>query len=154
MVIHDCRLVCYCRDNPQPTTISCRQRQTPSAAHPEFLSNTDKHQLLNVVANNLVDMGEVQVRPQPDGGVRSKINEGIVKAGAVLARVEFVRPAGTGHVDVMLLFAFEQVFRYVTPSGDEIWLRLGEAMNRVCPAVVEAVGYLHSAHAKDRDASM
>jgi hypothetical protein len=82
------------------------------------------------------------------------MNEGIVKPGAALARVEFARPARTGHVDVMPVFAFEQVFRYVTPSGNEMWLQLGEAMNQVCPAVVETVGYLHSAHVKDRDAQV
>ena len=144
-----------------PTVVEIIQSQQPFHArdnklHPlhilQFLSNTDKHQLLNIVANNLVDMGKVRVHPERDGGTRSEINDGIVKAGAVLARIEFARPATTGHVDVMPVFAFEQVFRYVTPSGNEIWLQLGEAMNRVCPAVVEAVGYLHSAHLKDRDA--
>lgn len=144
-----------------PTVVEIIRSQQPFHAgadklHPlhilQFLSNTDKHQLLNVVANNLVDFGEVQVHPNPDGAVRSKINDGIVKAGAVLASVEFARPATTGPVDVLSVFAFEQVFRYVTPSGDQIWLQLGEAMNQVCPAVVAAVGYLHSAHVKDRDA--
>jgi hypothetical protein len=143
-----------------PTVVEVIRSQQPFHAgdaklHPlhilQFLSNTDKHQLLNVVANNQVDMGKVAVHPEPDGGVRSEMNDGIVEAGAVLARVEFARPARTGHVDVMPVFAFEQVFRYVTPSGDEIWLQLGEAMNQVCPAVVAAVGYLHSAHVKDHD---
>ena len=30
-----------------------------------------------------------------------------------------------------------------------MWLQLGEAMNRICPDVVEAVGYVLSAHERD-----
>ncbi len=141
-----------------PTVTKVFESQQPYHAgadklHPlhvlQHLSNTDKHRLLNVVANNAVRMAEVRVSPAPPGGVKSNVYEGIVEAGGVLARVEFARPADRGAVDLMPVFAFEQVFHYVDPTGAERWLQLGEAMNAVCPAVVEAVGYVASAHDKD-----
>lgn len=140
-----------------PTVTKVLESQQPYHAgadklHPlhvlQHLSNTDKHRLLNVVANNAVRMAEVRVSPSPPG-VKSSVYEGVVEAGGVLARVEFARPAGGGSIDLMPVFAFEQVFRYVDPTGAERWLQLGEAMNAVCPAVVEAVGYVASAHEND-----
>lgn len=141
-----------------PTVVEVLDSQQPYHAgtdklHPlhvlQHLSNTDKHRLLNVVANNAVQMSEVRVSPPPPGGVKSNVYEGIVEAGEVLARVEFARPADRGAVDLMPVFAFEQVFHYVDPTGAERWLQFGEAMNAVCPAVVEAVGFVASAHEKD-----
>jgi hypothetical protein len=117
----------------------------------QFLSNTDKHQLLNIVANNQVDMGGVSVVPEPPGGVVSTINQGVVAQGSVLARVEFARPKHPGKSSVTLrpIFAFEQVFRYVNQDAAENWLVVGDAMNEIGPDVVEAVGYVLSAHAHD-----
>jgi hypothetical protein len=117
----------------------------------QFLSNTDKHQLLNIVANNQVDMGGVSVDPEPLGGVVSTVNQGVVTQGSVLARVEFARPKRPGKTSVTLrpVFAFEQVFRYVDPDGVQQWLVVGDAMNEIGPDVVEAVGYVLSAHRRD-----
>lgn len=117
----------------------------------QFLSNTDKHQLLNIVANNQVDMGGVSVDPEPPGGVVSTVNQGVVARGSVLARVEFARPTRPGKTEVTLnpIFAFEQVFRYVDQDGAQQWLVVGDAMNEIGPDVVEAVTYLLSAHKRD-----
>jgi hypothetical protein len=117
----------------------------------QFLSNTDKHQLLNIVANNQVDMGGVSVDPEPLGGVVSTVNQGVVTQGSVLARVEFARPKRPGKTSVTLrpVFAFEQVFRYLDPDGVQQWLVVGDAMNEIGPDVVEAVGYVLSAHRRD-----
>lgn len=117
----------------------------------QFLSNTDKHQLLNIVANNQVDMGGVTVDPEPPGGVTSTVNQGVVTKGSVLARVEFARPTRPGKTEVTLrpVFAFEQVFRYVDQDGAQQWLVVGDAMNEIGPDVVEAVTYLLSAHKRD-----
>jgi hypothetical protein len=117
----------------------------------QFLSNTDKHQLLNIVANSQVDLGGVAVDPEPPGGVISTVNEGIVAKGSVLARVEFARPTRPGKTEVTLrpVFAFEQVFRYVDQDRTQQWLVVGDAMNEIGPAVVEAVTYLLSAHKQD-----
>ena len=117
----------------------------------QFLSNTDKHQLLNIVANNQVDMGGVSVDPEPPGGVVSTINQGVVAKGSVLARVEFARPTRPGKTSVTLrpVFAFEQVFRYIDPDGAQQWLVVGDAMNEIGPDVVEAVTYVLSAHSRD-----
>lgn len=119
----------------------------------QFLSNTDKHRLLNIVSNNQVDLGGVRVVPEPPGGVRSKINDGLVEAGTILARIEFARPATPGRSSVTLqpVFAYEQVFRYVDQDRCEKWLRVGEAMNAIGSDVVEAAGYVLSAHTKDID---
>lgn len=121
----------------------------------QFLSNTDKHQLLNIVANNQVDMGGVTVDPEPPGGVISTVNQGVVAKGSVLARVEFARPTRPGKTEVMLrpVFAFEQVFRYVDQDGAQQWLVVGDAMNEIGPDVVEAVTYLLSAHKRDAENS-
>ncbi|WP_228118069.1 hypothetical protein [Rhodococcus erythropolis] len=123
------------------------------ALHPlhilQFLSNTDKHQLLNIVATSQVSLAEVTVDPRPTGEVRSFVNEGVLESGSVLARVEFARPAESRAVDLKPVFAYEQVFRYVGPAQNENWLQLGEAMNRICPAVVDSVGYIFAAHEKD-----
>jgi hypothetical protein len=115
----------------------------------QFLSNTDKHQLLNIVATSQVDMGAVKVVPEPPGGVKSWVNNGVVEAGSVLARVEFMRPDEPDSVTLQPIFAYEQVFRYVDQNGDEHWLTVGDAMNAIGPQVVEAVGYVLSAHVKD-----
>ncbi|MBS1694501.1 MAG: hypothetical protein JST91_19980 [Actinobacteria bacterium] len=117
----------------------------------QFLSNTDKHQLLNIVANNQVDMGGVSVDPEPLGGVVSTVSQGVVTQGSVLARVEFARPKRPGKTSVTLrpVFAFEQVFRYVDLDGVQQWLVVGDAMNEIGPDVVEAVGYVLSAHRRD-----
>ncbi|KEF94941.1 hypothetical protein K883_05365 [Mycobacterium sp. TKK-01-0059] len=121
----------------------------------QFLSNTDKHQLLNIVANNQVDLGGVSVVPEPLGGVVSTINQGVVTRGSVLDRVEFTRPKHPGTVSITLMpvFAFEQVFRYVDQDAVENWLVVGDAMNEIGPDVVEAVGYVLSAHAHDTKAA-
>lgn len=120
----------------------------------QFLSNTDKHQLLNIVANSQVDMGGVSIVPEPPGGVVSTVNQGIVAKGSVLARVEFARPQnpGTTTITLMPVFAFEQVFRYVDPDATENWLVVGDALNEIGPDVVEAVGHVLSAHAHDTSA--
>ena len=115
----------------------------------QFLSNTDKHRLLNIVAHNQVDMGDVGVDPEPPGGVNSKVNDGLVDRGSVLARVEFKRPVEKSSVTLNPVFAYEQVFRYIDQDGAERWLQVGDAMNEIGPDVVEAVGHLLSAHAKD-----
>lgn len=117
----------------------------------QFLSNTDKHQLLNIVANSQVDMGGVTVDPEPPGGVISTVNQGVVAKGSTLARVEFARPTAPGKTEVTLkpVFAFEQVFRYVDQDGAPQWLVVGDAMNEIGPDVVEAVSYLLSAHKRD-----
>ncbi|WP_236740954.1 hypothetical protein [Mycobacteroides abscessus] len=117
----------------------------------QFLSNNDKHRLLNIVANNQVGLGGVRVVPEPPGGVRSKVTTGLVQRGSVLARVEFERPAARGSVDLNPVFAYEQVLRYVDQDHLEHWLPVGEAMNVIGPAVVEAVGLVISAHAKDSE---
>ena len=120
----------------------------------QFLSNTDKHQLLNIVANSQVDMGGVSVVPEPSGGVVSSVNQGVVGKGSVLARVEFARPENPGTTTITLVpvFAFEQVFRYVDPDATENWLVVGDALNEIGPDVVEAVGHVLSAHAHDTSA--
>lgn len=115
----------------------------------QFLSNTDKHRLLNIVAHNQVDLGAVEVSPTPVGGVRSQMNDGPVQKGSVLARVEFLRPVNSDGVDLKAVFAYEQVFRYVDPNGAEQWLNVGDAMNAIGTAVTKAVGLLTAAHAKD-----
>lgn len=117
----------------------------------QYLSNNDKHRLLNIVANSQVDLGGVRVIPEPPGGVRSEINDGLVEVGTVLARIEFARPLAPGKSEVTLLptFAYEQVFRYVDQDRDEKWLHVGDAMNEIGPDVVEAVSYVLSAHVKD-----
>lgn len=115
----------------------------------QFLSNTDKHRLLNIVAHNQVDMGGVRVDPEPPGGVRSVVNEGLVEAGSMLARVEFRRPPLKGAVDLRPVFAYEQVVRYVDQDSNEHWLQVGDAMNAIGPDVVEAVGLVMSAHMHD-----
>ena len=108
----------------------------------QFLANTDKHQLLNIVANTQVDLGGFTVDPEPPGGVVSTLNEGVVAKGSVLARVEFARPTQPGKTEVTLkpIFAFEQVFRYVDQDGAEQWLVVGDALHEIGPDVVEAVG--------------
>ena len=115
----------------------------------QFLSNTDKHQLLNIVATGQVDMGTVKVVPEPTGGVNSWVNTGVVEAGSVLARVEFIRPDEPASVTLHPVFAYEQVFRYVDQNKAEHWLAIGDAMNAVGPQVVDAIGYVLSAHIKD-----
>lgn len=117
----------------------------------QFLSNTDKHQLLNIVANSQVDMGGVSVDPEPPDGVVSSVNQGVVAKGSVLARVEFARPENPGTTTIMLrpVFAFEQVFRYVDLDATENWLVVGDALNEIDPDVVEAVGHVLSAYAQD-----
>jgi hypothetical protein len=62
----------------------------------QFLPNTDKHRLLNIVAHNQVNLGGVTVVPEPAGGVRSTVNDGVVWAGSLLARAEFARPKRNG----------------------------------------------------------
>lgn len=116
----------------------------------QFLSNTDKHQLLNIVANTQVDLGGVTVEPEPPGGVVSTVNQGVVGNGSVLARVEFTRPTQPGTTELTLkpAFAFEQVFRYADQDGAQQWLVVSDALNEVGPDVVEAVTYLLSAHKK------
>ena len=69
----------------------------------QFLSNTDKHQLLNIVANSQVDMGGVSVVPEPPGGVASSVNQGVVAKGSTLARVEFARPELAGTTSITLV---------------------------------------------------
>lgn len=115
----------------------------------QFLSNTDKHRLLNILAHNQVDMGGVRVDPEPPGGVRSEVNEGAVERGSILARVEFRRPPQEGAVDLKPVFAYEQVVRYVDQAGKENWLQVGDAMNAMGRDVVQAVGLLMSAHEHD-----
>lgn len=142
-----------------PTVIEILRENQPFNAigtgrlHPlhilQFLSNTDKHRLLNIVAHNQVNLGAVTVSPTPPGGIRSTMNDGLVRKGSVLARVEFARPADSDGLDLKALFAYEQVFRYVDPDGAEQWLHVGDAMNAIGPAVVKAVGYVISAHARD-----
>jgi hypothetical protein len=85
----------------------------------------------------------------PTDGIRSRVNEGVVGASSILARVEFARPALTAAVDLKPVFAYEQVFRYVDPTGIERWLQLADAVNRICPDVVDAVGLVLSAHERD-----
>jgi len=80
------------------------------------------------------------------------VNEGVLESGSILARVEFARPTESRAVDLKPVFAYEQVFRYVGPAENETWLQLGEAMNRICPAVVDSVGYIFAAHEKDSGA--
>jgi hypothetical protein len=100
-------------------------------------------------------MGGVSVVPEPPGGVVSTINQGIVARGSVLARVEFARPkhAGKSSVTLRPIFAFEQVFRYVDQYAAENRLVVGDAMNEIGPDIVEAVGYVLSAHAHAHDTS-
>lgn len=62
----------------------------------QFLSNTDKHQLLNIVANNQVDMGGVSIVPEPPGGVVSTVNQGVVAKGSVLALGRIRQAQGSG----------------------------------------------------------
>lgn len=112
----------------------------------QFLSNTDKHRLLNIVAHNQVDMGGVTVDPSPPGGVRSTVNNGVVQEGSVLARVEFRRPIDKSAVDLKPVFAYEQVIRYVDQDHKEHRLPIGEAMNEIGPDVVAAVFGLLTAH--------
>lgn len=147
-----------------PTVLAVFEWAQPYAAsaneiHPlhilQYLSNTDKHQLLNVVANNQVNLAEITVEPKPEGGVVSSVNEGVVEPGTVLARVEFPRheaksPGERTSMDIKGVFAYEQVVRYVDISENERWLPVGEVMNRIGPMVVEAVGYVISADLKDR----
>jgi hypothetical protein len=116
----------------------------------QFLSNNDKHRLLNIVAHNQVDMGSVVVDPEPPDGVRCWVNRGVVAKGSVVARVAFERPAERASVDLMPVFAYEQVCRYVDQDGMERWLPVGEAMNEIGPDVVEAVFHVVSAHERDR----
>ncbi len=119
----------------------------------QFLSNNDKHRLLNVVGHSQVDLGGVRVVPEPPGGVRSQVFSGPVQQGSILARVEFARPSASDYVDLNPVFAYQQVVRYVDPGDSECWLPVGEAMNAVGPAVVEAVGYVITGHARDREHS-
>ncbi len=64
----------------------------------QFLSNTDKHQLLNIVANSQVDMGGVSVDPEPPGGVVSSVNQGVVaKIGAGPGGI--LQAGESGHYD-------------------------------------------------------
>ncbi len=119
----------------------------------QFLSNTDKHQLLNIVANTQVDLGGVTVDPEPPGGVISTVNNGVVAKGSVLARVEFARPTQPGKTETTLrpIFAFEQVFRYVDHDGAQQWLVVGDALNAIGPHVVKTVTYLLSANKRDHE---
>jgi hypothetical protein len=117
----------------------------------QFLSNTDKHRLLNIVAHNQVDLGGVRVVPEPPGGVRSTVNDGLVSKGAVLARVEFKRPMNADSVHLNPVFAYEQVIRYIDQDDTERWLQVGDAMNSIGPDVVEAVGYVLSAYERDAE---
>jgi hypothetical protein len=78
--------------------------------------------------------------------VKSWVNTGVVEAGSVLARVEFLRPDEPDTVTLQPVFAYEQVFRYVDQNGEERWLTVGDAMNAIGPQVFEAVGYVLSAH--------
>jgi hypothetical protein len=117
----------------------------------QFLSNTDKHRLLNIVAHNQVNLGGVRIIPEPPGGVRSTINTGLISRGSVLARVEFRRPADTASVELNPVFAYEQVLRYVDYDDTEHRLPIGDALNQIGPDVVEAVGYTLSAHERDSE---
>jgi hypothetical protein len=112
----------------------------------QFLSNTDKHRLLNIVAHSQVDLGGVVVNPPPPGGVQSTVNNGVVQPGSILARVEFRRPAEKAAVDLTPTFAYEQVFRYIDQDHQEHWLPIGEAMNEIGPHVVDAVFGVLAAH--------
>jgi hypothetical protein len=102
--------------------------------------------VLNIVANNQVDIGGVSVVPEPPGGVASTINQGVVAHGSVLARIEFARPThpGTASITLTPVFAFEQVFRYVDQDAAENWLVVGDALNEIGPDVVEAVEYVRA----------
>ncbi|MFE4456824.1 hypothetical protein ACFROC_05630 [Nocardia tengchongensis] len=118
----------------------------------QHLSNTDKHRLLNVVAHNQVAGAQIAVLPTP-GRLKTSVNEGVVSAGTVLARVEFQRPVvngPAGHVDIKGVFAYEQVVRYIDAAEQEHWLHIGEALNQIGPLVCETVGYLVNADRKDK----
>jgi hypothetical protein len=147
-----------------PTVVEVLEWAQPFTApttqiHPlhllQYLSNTDKHRLLNVVAHNQVNLAEITVVPEPEGGVVSTVNEGIVEAGTVLGRVEFQRPVTSRadeklSVDIQGFFAYEQVVRYIDINDQQRWQLVGEAMNAIGPMVVQAVGYLLSADRKDK----
>ncbi|HJP61064.1 MAG TPA: hypothetical protein VJ865_13745 [Gemmatimonadaceae bacterium] len=112
----------------------------------QYLSNTDKHQLLNIVSNSHVDLGATTVTPEPDGGINLTTHEGVFKPGDILARIEFKRPIDSSAVDIKPVFAYEQVVRYVDRAVKERWLPVGEALNEIGPMVVNTIEAVQVAH--------
>ena len=77
----------------------------------QFLSNTDKHRLLNIVAHNQVNLGGVTVVPEPAGGVRSTVNDGVVGQVLFLPERNSRGPNATAAVDLKPVFAGVPIHR-------------------------------------------
>ncbi len=107
------------------------------------LSNTDKHRLLNVVDHAHIDQGIVMLPEPPVYDFWSA--EGPVRAGELLARLEFPRPPFKLAIDVMPIFGWYESVAYEEPGQDVRWLRIDELMNALCSFTVDAVGLMSGA---------
>ncbi|MDX5962687.1 hypothetical protein SIM91_05030 [Rhodococcus opacus] len=118
----------------------------PEQLHPlailQYLSNTDKHRLLNVVNHAAVDIGPVTVRPEPKSGVRSWKFSGNLKEGETVAWVEWDRTQESYGVNVSPQLAFQQHARYIDRAERVHWLVVGEMVNTIMPYAGKLVGYL------------
>jgi hypothetical protein len=141
----------------QQPTLSAIDRAQPFHAtaelmHPllilQQLSNVDKHRLLNVVEYAAVDLGDIEIDPEPI--VKNYTGtSGRVKVGDVIARVEFPRPARSGEIQVRGGFGWYESVAY-EHDGETRPLRIDEMMNALCSFVVDTVTDLHIARKIER----
>lgn len=109
----------------------------------QTLSNTDKHQLLNVVDHAHIEVG-VELDPMPPT-YEWRSADGPVQEGELLAELVFPRPAPALAIDVRPTFGWYECVAYEEPGGHVRWLRIDEMMNEVMSFAVEAAGYMAGA---------
>ena len=109
------------------------------ALHPllvlQHLSNVDKHRLLNVVQYAAIDLGTIAIEPEPTLKNYTGTS-GLVKAGDVIARVEFPRPMKSGELMLRPSFGWYESVAYER-DGETRHLRIDEMMNGVCKFVAD-----------------
>jgi hypothetical protein len=109
----------------------------------QVLSNTDKHQLLNVVDQAHVAQG-IEFNPRPPV-YDFETADGPVRPGDRLARLEYPRPPFRLEIDVMPSFGWNECVAFEEPGKPIEWLQLGDMMNAICSDVVDTVGYMAGA---------
>lgn len=105
----------------------------------QSLSNGDKHRALQVVRRSQVPIGDITVTPTPAGPVASTVNSGPIEEGAVVSRVEFIRPDASTDVRVSGEVAWYESVAYERRGAEVRWLRIDQMLNAIGPAVLDAV---------------
>lgn len=112
------------------------------------LSNVDKHRLLNVVEYSAIDLGTIDLDPEPVVKSYSGTN-GKVKTGDVIARVDFPRPGKSGEIMLRPSFGWYESVTY-EHAGEVRALRIDEMMNAVCQFVTDTAIDMHVARRIER----